>query len=225
VLAGLGTLGIGLLMYLNGSALKAFGPYAAMVLFGLAGLYLLLSLRERVTLGRLIVETGVLAAMAAVVYVALPDVFSLRKPLYENAIHETAPAEARAFLGTARAYIANVAKFLETTEVPTAVDAESLIAGIDAQSALVPGFERVPEKDQALMQGAYLRLRSLAPLFASLSDRLRQEEPKGPAVWLPAALAADVRQNLVQSEKDLKAAETDVARREMLIEASSRPAP
>lgn len=220
VLAGLGALAIAVLMYLSGSALRAFGPYAAMVLFGLAGLYLLVSLRDRITMGRLVIETAVLGVASAILFVALPDVFSLQKPLHEGAIHEPLPAEARTFLGEVRAYTAGVTRFLDTADVPTPADAEDLVRGLDARRALQPGFDRLPLKDQALLQPAYLRLRSLAPLLDSLSDRQRREVPRGPAAWLPSVLAADVRSQLARAELDLAAAEADVARREALVEAS-----
>lgn len=221
--AGIGALGIALLMYLNGAALRAFGPYVATVFFGLAGLYLLVSIRDKVTLGRLVIETAILGVASAILFVALPDVFSLRKSLYEDAIHEPMPAEARAFLGIARGYARGVTAFLDATEVPTPADAETLIRGIDTREALVPGFERLPAKDQALLQASYLRLRSLAPLLESLADRLRQEVPRGPAAWMPAALAADVRSQLARAEADLLAAEADVARREALAEPGRTP--
>jgi hypothetical protein len=222
-LAGLGALAIALLMYLNGSALRAFGPYVAMVLFGLAGLYLLVSFLERVTLGRLMVETLVLGLASAGLYVALPDVFSLRKPLYEGAIHEALPTEARTFLGVARGHIAGIGRFLDARDVPTAGEGEALIKAFEVHEGLVPGFERLPGKDQALMQGVYLRLRALDPLLQNLSQRLRREIPSGPAAWLPAVLAADVRGQLARAAADLDGVEADVARREALVETSRAP--
>ena len=224
-LAGLGALGMAVLMYLNGSALRAFGPYVAMVLFGLAGLYLLVSFLERITLGRLVVETLVLGLASAGLFVALPDVFSLGKPLYENAIHETLPAEARGYLGVARGHVAAIGRFLDTDEVPSPVEGEALIKGLDAREAFVPGFERLPPKDQGLFQGPYLRLRALDPLLENLSDRFRREIPKGPAAWLPAVLTSDVRSQLARASAELDKAEVDVARREALVESSRTTAP
>lgn len=225
--AGLASLAIALLMYLNGAALQAFGPYAGLVFFGATGLYLLVSLRDRVTMGRLVVETLVLALASGALFVALPDVFSLRKPMYENAFREPLPDQARAFLGVAKAYGDGVTRFLEAAEVPTAADAEALMQGADAHQDLVPAFDRMPDGDQSLLRPAYLRLRSLDPLLEQLGARLRQEMPLGPATWLPAALAKDVRAQLQKAAADLAAAEADVARREAALQsgAGTKPSP
>lgn len=224
LVAGLASLAIALLMYLNGAALRAFGPYVGLVFFGATGLYLLFSLRDRVTMGRLVVETAVLAVASGGLFAALPDVFSLRKPIYENAFREPLPEQARTFLAAARTYGDGVTRFLEAAEVPAPADADALMRGADAHLDLVPAFERMPDGDQSLLRPAYLRLRALDPLLEQLGQRLRKEMPAGPAAWLPAALAADVRSQLQKAAADLAAAEADVARREAALLAGTSPA-
>jgi hypothetical protein len=220
-LAGTGALALALLMYLNGAALRSLGPYVGMVLFGAAGLYLLVSVRERVTMGRLAAEALVLVLASAGLYVALPEVFSLRKPLYEEAFREPLPDQARSFLVVARAYSDGITRFLDTTQVLDGADARDLMKATDADLDLVPAFDALADGDQSLLRPAYLRLRSLDPLLAQLGDRMRREIPSGPAVWMPAALVADVRSQLAKAAADLAAAEADVARREATLKAGN----
>lgn len=212
-LAGVSAIFLAVLMYLNQTALKSFGPYVAMVMFGGAGLYFLVSTWERLNLGRFLIESLVLATSALAIFVALPDIFSLEKPLYESSIKDPLPTEAKAFLASARTVVGQVRAFLTIADVPTDSATVTLTDSVK-DDRLVQAYERLPSADQDRADSIFLRIHTLQPLLGELSRRIISEMPKGPALWVPEGLARDVNTRLDQAMAEIKAFEAQIAERE-----------
>ncbi|HOU53535.1 MAG TPA: hypothetical protein PLQ97_06370 [Myxococcota bacterium] len=216
-LVALLVLGLGVLMYLDGVALKSFGPFVALVFFVGTAAYLLVTFRERLSFGRMAIETGVLALAALVLYGTLPEVFSLQKPLYPEAIRELPPDAAREFLGKALAYRDAARRFLETEEVADARQAAELRLALDPAADLDPAFRAMPSGDQALMRGAWMRLRALHPLIEQVGARMGPGSLDGPARLLPGAVLSEVSGQLDRATEELAVAEAEIARREQVF--------
>lgn len=210
----LASLGLCVLMYLNGVALKSFGPFVALVFFLGAAVYLLVSLRERISAVRMMVETGLLAVAALALYGMLPEVFSLQKPLYPEAIHEPPPDAARDFLGKAAALRDAARRFLETEEVTDAREAAALRLSLDPATNLDPAFRAMPPTHQALMRGVWMRLRALYPLFEQVGSRMGGDHHDGPARLLPEPVVREVLAQLDRVTEELAIAEAEVSRLE-----------
>jgi len=217
LLVALLSLGLAVLMYLNGVALKSFGPFVALVFFVGAAAYLLVSVRERISFGRMVIETGVLAVASLVLYGALPEVFSLRKSLYPEAIHERPPDAAREFMGKATAYRDAALRFLEVEEVTDPRQAVALGLALDPATDLDPAFRAMPAEDQGLMRGVWMRLRALYPLFQQVTARMAAGGSDGPARLLPGPVVREVTAQLDRAAEELALAETEVARREQVF--------
>jgi len=214
VLVALLSLGLGVLMYLNGVALKSFGPFVALVLFLGAAAYLLVTFRERISFGRMAIETGALAVASLVIFATLPEV-SLQKPLYPEAIHEPPPDAAREFLDKALAYRDAARRFLETEEMANATQAAAMRLSLDPATELDPAFRAMPPGDQAMMRGAWMGLRALHPLFEQVGARMGAGD--GPARLLPGPVAKEVAARLDRAAEELAVAEAEIARRERVF--------
>lgn len=210
VLVGVVLVALAVLSYLNGAAMKAFGPYVALVLFAGGGLYLLVSVRERVSVLRFAVEAGLAAVIAGSMFLALPDVFSLGKPLYKSSIGALPSGEAIEFLRVARAQAVGLRAFLQASDLPDGAAAEALVKPISPE-AVVRAFQAIPERDRPLAQAASARLQGLYPLFDPFLRRVAAEVPKGPAAWIPGAVLADLRQKVSGLLEDLDAADRKVS--------------
>lgn len=194
-LVGLVCLFLAVLMYLNGTALKAFGPYIALVFFAAAGLYFLLSIFERIPTWRFAVEAAVTGVVGAMFFALLPDVFSLSKPLYESTITPSPTNEVRNYLNIVTAKIIGINKFLDTSEVPSVDDSVQLIAPLSLDQ-IREAFERVPEKDRDLIAAIHARILGLSPLLEALKKQAPVELPNGPRKWVPLGVSLDLQRNL-----------------------------
>jgi hypothetical protein len=194
-LAGAMCLVLATLMYFNGSALKAFGPYVAMVFFAGAGLYYLVSMLERMPTWRFAIEVAVTASVGAILFVSLPDVFSLGKPLYESTVFAPPASEVRAYLDAAGAQIVGVQKFLEAADVKATDDAVLLSEPLD-DAPLSRAFARVPERDRDLVAPIHASMKGLRPLVDALLKQFPAELPKGPKQWVPMAVSLDLQRSL-----------------------------
>jgi hypothetical protein len=194
-LSGAMCLVLAALMYFNGNAIKSFGPYVAMVFFAGAGLYYLVSMLERMPTWRFAIEVAATASVGAILFVSLPDVFSLGKPLYESTVRATPASEVRAYLDAAGAQIVGIQKFLDASEVKASDDAVRLSQPLD-DAPLSRAFARVPERDRDLVAAIHASLKGLRPLIDALLKRFPAELPKGPKQWVPMAVAIDMQRSL-----------------------------
>ena len=202
---GATAIGLAVLMYLNGHAIRSFGPYVALVLFAGSGLYYLLSVADRISLGRFAAEAVVTAVLSGALFVSLPDVFSLRKPMYASA-KPPPTREAQEFLDAVRAFTAGTERFLATTEVRDTDSAEALTRVISME-ALRRTYATIPDRDRGVTQPVYVRFQGLLPLLDPLVRQFPAELPRGPAVWVPAAIASDIRHQLGRVNDDIDRAE------------------
>lgn len=217
-LAGVTCLVLAVLMGMNGTALNAFGPYVAMILFGGAGLYFLVSIMERMKVRRFVVEGALVAASGVIVLLSLPEVFSLDQPIYKSTIDAPLPREGRIFVQEARARMDAIRTFLGASEIGTPREAVAMTEFL-GHRGLTQAFMRLPRDDQPAAQEIHLRLHSLNPLMETLANRAPNEIPLGPAVWLPESVSRDVFALLNRLDRELQAMEAELNRRDEALRA------
>jgi len=216
ILVGVAAIGMAVLMFLNGTAAKAFGPFVAFVFFAGAGLYFLISFKEKMPVLRFAVEAGCLALVSVFLFVSLPGVFSLGKPMYESTVAVRPPSEPRVFLRAARDRLDSIRKFMDLDEVENTEDAVAVSMELEGGRLETP-FSKVPAVDKDIMYPVFARLTMLRPLVDTLVKRFPSELPAGPAKWVPDAVAADVHAQLDVVDADLRELERQIAAREEAI--------
>ena len=77
ILAGLGAIGIAILMFQAGAGLKGFLPYALMCCYLGAGLWSIATLKTNVTIRQFAMEITILVLVSATVRILYPQVFSV----------------------------------------------------------------------------------------------------------------------------------------------------
>ncbi len=210
---GVACLALALLMYLGGHGTRGFGPYVAMLFFAADGLLLLVSVREEMASWRFAVEGAVTVLIAGVVYVSLPEVFSLSRPMYQSTVAPRPSPEAHAFLAAAEEQVAATGRFLEALDVPTADDAIALTHPLSFE-VMERAFAAVPERDRELLAPTLARLHGWRPLLTALLKQFPVELPKGPKLWVPSAIAGDLHRLLDESERSIRDAEERLAQME-----------
>ncbi len=214
LVVGFVCLGLGILMFLSGRALREAGPLVAFAFFVAAGVYFLVSVRGRIPAWRFGVESLALAGVSAVFVLVLPDVFSLGRPMYRSTVTLRPPSPMRLVVEAARARVAGIRDFLSVREIPDTSRAVELSREIEADPVEAP-YQALTETDRSLAYPAYARLAALRPILDALNRRLPRELPKGPAAWIPAAVIQDI---LVA----LEAVEREVADLERLVDEGER---
>ncbi|NOZ01009.1 MAG: hypothetical protein GXP54_03870 [Deltaproteobacteria bacterium] len=213
---GLAAIGLAVIMFLNGAAAKSLGPFVAFVFFAGTGLYFLISIKERMAIWRFAVEAAILGVVSVVIFLSLPDVFSLGRPIYKSTVAIRPPSEARMLLEASKKRIVAIREFMGAKTIKSTEDAVKLSNALDADR-LDMLFAAVPEVDQDIMRPVYARLAALRPLLKTLEKRFPSELPKGPAAWLPTAVADAVRHQLALVESDIGKLEQIMAAREAAI--------
>lgn len=214
--AGVAALVLAVIMFLNGTAARAFGPFIAFVFFAGAGLYFLISLREKMPVWRFAVESAVLASVSVVLFMSLPDVFSLGRPMYKSTVAVRPPSEVRIMVSASRERVLAIREFMNAKSLPNTEEAVALSKGLDVDP-LDELFGTIPAVDRDLMHPVYARLAALRPLLGTLQKRFPTELPKGPASWVPAAVADAVHAQLQIVETDITILEKTLAAREEAI--------
>ena len=216
IAAGLAALCVAVIMFLNGAVAKAFGPFVAFVFFAGAGIYFLISLKERIRVRRFCIEAVGLVVASVVLYLSLPDVFSLGTPIYESTVAARPPSEAKVLLNASEMRLNAIRTFMNTKTIKDTEEAVKLSKDleVDPLDAL---FASVPAVDQDLMHPVYARLAALRPLLGTLQNRFPNELPDGPAVWLPGAVADSVHAQLDLVEADIETLEQLFTAREETI--------
>ena len=210
---GVACLGVALLMYLGGHGLRGFGPYVAMIFFAADGLLLLVSAREEMATWRFAVEGLVTMLIAGVVYVSLPEVFSLSRPMYQSTVAPRPSTEAHAFLTAAEEQVAATTRFLEALDVPTADEAITLTHPLSFDT-MERTFAAVPDRDRELLAPTLARMHGWRPLLTALLKQFPVELPKGPKQWVPSAIAGDLHRLLDESQRAIRDAEDRLAQLE-----------
>ncbi len=208
---GFACVGLAILMFLSGKALRAVGPFLAFAFFVGAGLYFMVSVRGRIPAWRFGVESLVLAGGSVVFVLALPDVFSLGHPMYRSTVTARPPSPVRLVLEAARLRVSHVREFLTAREFADTAEAVELSRRIQDDPTEAP-YRALPGEEADLVYPVYARLAALRPLLDTLNRRLPRELPKGPGAWVPAAVAQDVM-------AALDAVEREVARLERVLDA------
>ncbi len=218
--AGFACIGLAILMFLSGRAIRAAGPFLAFASFAAAGVYFLVSVRGRIPVWRFAVEALVLAGVSGVFVAVLPDVFSLGQPIYRSTVTLRPPSPVRLVVGAARVRVARIRNFLSVQEIPDTSRAVELSREIEEDPIEAP-YQALVEADRMLAYPTYARLAALRPLLDTLNRRLPRELPKGPAAWVPGAVVRDVL-------AALEAVEREIADLERILDAregGSRPVP
>jgi hypothetical protein len=206
-LAGVALVALSVLMYLNGAALKSFGPYVALVSFAATGLYFLVSSKDAVGIGRFFLEAVATAAIGLAVYWSLPDAFLLDRPMYVSTARPPS-REVRLFLDEAEARVAGITAFLDLASVP-GDEADALVETLRPEK-LVRAFAVVPEADREMVRPAMARLQAIQPLLDTLVRRFPEELPVGPARWVPMAVIVDLKTHLAQVAGQVQAARSHI---------------
>ncbi|MBM4396189.1 MAG: hypothetical protein FJ087_10910 [Deltaproteobacteria bacterium] len=214
-IAGVVLVALAFLMYLDGAATKAFGAYVALVFFAAAGLYLVVSLRDRIPFWRFAVEGAATLVMSASLFVALPDIFSLGRPLYESTA-VPASGEAAAFVEASRTHLDAMSKFMEIKEFKDTDEAVAAARGL-SEDALARLWSTIPERDRDIVAPIWYRLQGLKPLLAALVKQFPAELPKGPAMWVPAAIASEFRSNVARVQAEIEAADGRLRARDQAV--------
>jgi hypothetical protein len=214
----LGVAGIllAVLMGFSGSAFSSFGPYFSLVFFGLAGAYFLIPTGSQLRIGRVAMEIAGFIGISIILTAAFPEVFSLSKPMYESTFTGPLPGNAIKFNTEARARIKAVRTFIATEEIKEAADALKLQDDLDFGN-LSSMYGELPDEDRTKAEDIMLPLNSLAPLLGTLEESLTREMPRGPALWVPESIKADIEKVLVRVEKKLSEFEAALAKREKEI--------
>ncbi|MBL6974438.1 MAG: hypothetical protein ISR64_01780 [Deltaproteobacteria bacterium] len=216
IVAGVAALVLAVIMFLNGTAARAFGPFIAFVFFAGAGLYFLISLREKMPVWRFAVEAAAVASVSVVLFMSLPDVFSLGRPMYKSTVAVRPPSEVRIMLSSSRDRVLAIRQFMNAKALPNTEEAVALSKGLDVDR-LDDLFQTIPTVDRDIMHPVYARLAALRPLLGTLQKRFPTELPKGPASWVPAAIADAVFTQLEMVEADIQVLERTLAAREEAI--------
>jgi len=211
-LAGIVLVALAVLMYLNGAASKSLGPYVAMVLFAGGGLYFVLSVRDRIRMWRFAAEAGVTVVVSAALFVALPDFFWLRRPMYQmTSMPEL--SEARAFLQESRRFVGAAQEFLHTKEFENTEKAVMAARAL-RDDPLDRLFHEVPERDRDMVSSVWQGLQRVRPTLAALVRQFPAELPKGPESWVPAAIKEQLLRDLDRVTAEVDAALNTVMARE-----------
>lgn len=199
---GFACIGLAILMFLSGQAIRAVGPFLAVACFAAAGVYFLVSVRGRIPAWRFGVESLVLAGVSAVFVLVLPDVFSLGQPMYRSTVTLRPPSPVRLVVGAARARVATIRNFLSVKEIPDTSRAVELSREVEEDPIEAP-YQALGETDRVLAYPTYARLAALRPLLDTLNRRLPRELPRGPGAWVPTAVIQDVLAVLEAADRDI----------------------
>lgn len=188
---GFACVGLAIVLFLSGKVLAAKGPLVAVVFFGVAGLYFILTVGSRIVMWRFAAESLLLAVCAGAIALLLPDVFSLSRPMYHSTSEILEQRPLAIFLERARARISDIREFLSVTEfqeTDLAVEISRKIANDPSETA----YKNLSGVDATLAHPVHARLASLKPLLNALNHRLPSELPKGPASFVPQPVISEV---------------------------------
>ena len=144
VVAALGCIGIGLLLYLNGAAQHSFYPFAILVLYVAAGLYGLSSMGAPITLRRFAWEMLALVGATIILRVAFPAVFSMDASGFSHIPPRPLEDPQVVFLNEVERYLKDANGLVEAS---VANDDEAVTARLDSLSpaGVAESFVRIPK--------------------------------------------------------------------------------
>lgn len=192
-------------MYLSGTALKAVGPFGASLFYMGSGIYFVWTVRYRIALWRFVLEGLLLGVASAGIYVGLPDVFSLTKPMYKSSGMVVVKTPSDTFLEAARERIAQVRTFLGTERFEDTEAAVLMVREIE-RDPTEAAYNALSEVEKGRLYPIYGRLASLRPILSAVGKRVPSELPKGPKAFVPEAVSADVLRILETVEGEVERA-------------------
>ncbi len=195
ILGGLLSLGLATLLLLQGIMLSSFWIFLLMSFYLFFGLYILVSFKQRVTMGRFALEAIALLGAAAMAFVIAPGSVALNKPMYHSTTKPFVPANVLTYISAANKACSNVDRFINIKTVKNDDRAAILARNIDIRF-VDAAFHALSAKDQTRFAESHAMLHGLEPMLTTLQSRIPQYMPKGPAVWLPDTLKESIRNHI-----------------------------
>lgn len=186
---------LGAILLLQGVLSSSFGAFLLITLYTVFGVYILLSSRQRVAIGRFAIEGLVLAAAAATAFVAFPSAFSVEKPAYHSATKPLVPRNVTLYIHTLEKYCNNIEAFIKVKKLKDDNQAAILAKSIDI-SPVHQAFKKMSGKNQEKFFFSHAMIRGLEPLLDRLQTSMPGYLPKGPAVWLPKTLSVSIKDHV-----------------------------
>ncbi|MBM4387186.1 MAG: hypothetical protein FJ088_05570 [Deltaproteobacteria bacterium] len=204
------------LMYVNGTAFKEFQSFIILVFYGGAGLYIVSSFKDSVTIKRFAVESILLVAVSLMLLLLFPDIFSLEKQIYQSTIPAPVSRERAVFLDEAKKYCEDVALFMNMEKIENPAIVENLVITTD-RGRIKKAFYSIPERERDELLPVYAGINNTHNLFEIILQKQPEYRDQGPKVWSSkstydmiisacdkvAAQAKGISKRDAQSEKEI----------------------
>jgi hypothetical protein len=181
-LAGAGCLAVATLMYLNGSVLRSFPPYAIAVFFTAAGLYAILSYGSAIKVRQFAWEMVVLVFASLGLRLGFPEYVSMdSQPLESPTLHALPAGEE--FLSECSAWADAAESVVQSAESKVPADPFRVAVAV----SLVPLAARYDKLDRPQKMSVYLAWTAIMSASAAMREGLSFARADAPPVLAPGA--------------------------------------
>jgi len=193
---------LAVILLLQGVLSSSFGAFLLVTLYTVFGLYILISSRQRVAVGRFALEGIVLAAASALAFIAFPTAFSVEPPTKQSTMKAFVPQNIISYTETMSQACDNIEAFIAVKKIKNDEQAAIMAKSIDI-NPVHQAFERLSGKDQEILSYSHAMIHGLEPLLQTLQNRLPKYLPKGPAIWMPKSLTISIKKHVEGTKEKL----------------------
>jgi len=194
---GLISWGLAAVLIVAGGLYISPGVFVAVAFYLVFGLYILFSATARVRMTRFIIEGVTLLVVSLVVFLAMPVSGHLPQGAvtYDSASKPAAPKAVLEYMEAGKAVCSGIERFVSTKKIKDDNEAVSLVRDME-MVRLDDAFRSLPPNLQKKLSYSHAMLHALVPLLRNLETKMPQFLPKGPAAWLPKALAISIKKHV-----------------------------
>lgn len=193
--AGVISLGLALIILLQGLLSSSFGAFLLVVLYSVFGLYMLFSSMQRVAVGRFAIEGIVLLIVSLLAFISFPSAFAFETQIYQSTTKPLVPQNVTSYINTMETTCSNIEHFISIKEIKDDNQAVDIVNSIDIRP-VHKAFQMMSNKDQENFRYAHDMIHGLKSLLVTLQDRMPKYLPKGPAAWLPKTLSDSIKRHV-----------------------------
>lgn len=198
------SLGLAAFLLLAGALSSSVGAFIVMAFYLVFGLYLLFTSTIRVKIGQFAIEGVTLLVVSLIAFLAIP--LPGRMPNHTATYNETTkqpvPQEVVTYIDAVNSACNGIEKFITTKKLKDDNEAVELVNNIGLGNVDKAFFALSP-KMQENMAYSHAMLHNLEPLLLNLQTKMPKFLPKGPATWLPKAIADSVRKHVENTRTQL----------------------